>query len=455
MLPASTALRRVASCLLAAAIGAAVPVLAQVGPAKVGAALAAPPPKADAPSASLPPGDRIVAIVNTDVITTGDVTNRARLFALSTGMPMSKDIMDRLKPQIVRQLIDERLRMQEAERRKIVIPDQAIASSIHEIEARNNMPAGALRQRLSVDGVGQRTLINQIRAQLAWTQVLRERLGDRLQISEADIQEQMRLQGQLTGKTEYRVAEIFIPIDDPAHTADAQRFAETVILELRSGAPFPIVAAQFSQSQGALEGGDAGWVQTSQLDPAVAQLVTQMPPGAISNPVRVPGGFSIVTLLGKREIGRQMATALSLRQVFLPFTQPLNPQAPTEQQRQTLEKAKGISASAHSCEQMDELAKANNSPRPADPGETRLEGVNPPQFRQMLATIPIGKATQPLVSQDGIAVLMVCSREEKNMGTVSKQDIQRYLVNERVELLSRQLLRDLRRQSTIELRGGV
>jgi peptidyl-prolyl cis-trans isomerase SurA len=446
MLPASTALRRVASCLLAAAIGAAVPVLAHAAP---------PAPRPDAAPASLPPGDRIVAIVNTDVITTGDVNNRARLFALSTGMPMSKDILDRLKPQIVRQLIDERLRMQEAQRRKIVVPDQAIASSIREIEMRNNLPEGALRQRLSVDGVGQRTLINQLRAQLAWTQVLRERLGDRLHVSDADIEEQMRLQNQLIGKTEFRIGEIFIPIDDPAHIADAQRFAETVIMELRSGAPFPIVAAQFSQAQGALEGGDVGWVQASQLDPAVAQLVTQMPPGAISNPVRVPGGFSIVTLIARREIGRDLATALSLRQVFLPFTQPLNPQAPTEQQRQTLEKARGISASARSCEQMEELAKANNSPRPADPGETRLEGVNPPQFRQMLTTIPIGKATEPLVSQDGIAVLMVCAREQKNMGTMSKQDIQRYLINERVELLSRQLLRDLRRQSTIELRGGV
>ena len=408
-------------------------------------------PAAATPASKLP-GDRIIAVVNTDVISTGDVDNRARLFALSTGMRLSTDIIDRLKPQIVRQLVDERLRMQEAQRRKIIIPDQAIATAIRDIEQRNNMPPGMLRMRLSVDGVGQRTLISQIRAQLAWTQVLREQLGERGNITEADVDAQQRLLDQLVGKSEYRVGEIFIPIDDPAQTADAQRFAETVIGELRHGAPFQIVAAQFSQSQGALEGGDRGWVQLSQLDPGVADLVTQMPPGAISNPVKVPGGFSIVTLFGKREIGREMGTALTLRQVFLPFSSPLNPQAPTEQQKQVLERARGISNTARGCEQIEQIGRTTDPNRPVDPGEIRLEGVSPPQFRAILAALPIGKPSEPLVSPDGIAVVVICTREQKVMATMTKQEIQRYLLNERVELLSRQLLRDLRRQATIQIR---
>ena len=413
-------------------------------------------PRPAQPAAATPanklPGDRIIAVVNTDVISTGDVDNRARLFALSTGMRLSPDVIDRLKPQIVRQLIDERLRMQEAQRRKIVVPDQAIAAAIRDIEQRNNLPAGMLRMRLSVDGVGQRTLVSQIRAQLAWNQVLREQMGERGAVTEADVEAQQRLLDQLVGKSEFRVGEIFIPIDDPAQTADAQRFAETVIQELRHGAPFAIVAAQFSQSQGALEGGDRGWVQLSQLDPSVAELVTQMPQGAISNPVKVPGGFSVVTLFGKRELGREMGTALTLRQTFLPFATPLNPQAPTEQHKQVLERARGITSSVRSCEQMEEVAKSGDPSRPIDPGEVRLEGVSPPQFRAILANLPIGRPSEPLVSPEGIAVIVICSREQKIMASVTKQDIQRYLVNERVELLSRQMLRDLRRQATIQIR---
>ena len=401
------------------------------------------------------PSDRIVAVVNNEVISTADVNNRARLFALSTGMPMSTEVVGRLKPQILRQLVDERLRMQEAQRRKIVVTDQQIAAAIRDIEQRNGMQPGALRQRLSSDGVGQRTLISQIRAQLAWTSVLREQLADRLNISDAEIEEQQRLQAQLVGRPEYRVGEIFIPIDDPANTADAQRFADTVISQLRGGAPFPIVAAQFSQTQTALEGGEIGWVPLTQLDPNVARLVTEMPVGAISNPVKVPGGFSIVTLQGRREIGRDVGTAVSVRQAFLPFQSPLNPQAPGEHHKQTLEQARRISATVRSCEQMEEAARTHNSPRPADPGEVRLETLNPPGFRQLLGSLPVGKASEPLVSTDGIAIMIVCSREQKNMASLSKQDTQRLLINERVELMSRQLLRDLRRQASIDLRGGA
>lgn len=416
-------------------------------------------PEVALPATPLPPSPtdqitRIVAVVNGDVISNADVDNRARLFAVSTGLPLTQEVIDRLKQQITRQLIDERLRMQEVQRLKIVIPDKSIAEAIHGIETRNGLPSGGLRQKLAVDGVSQRTLIDQIRTQLGWGQVLRQQLGDQVKISDAEVAEQQRLLAQQVGKPEYRVGEIFIPVEDPAATADAERFAETVITELRAGAPFPVVAAQFSQNQTALQGGELGWVQPNQLDSAVAQLVAQMPVGAISNPVRVPGGFSIVTVQGNRVIGHDVGTAVSLRQVFLPFTSALNPQAPTDQQRQTLEKARNISATVHSCDQMEQAAKANNSARPANPGDVRLESINPPALRQVLATLPLDKATQPLVTSDGIAVLIVCSREEKNMAQESNEELRGQLLDDRVELLSRQLLADLRRHAHIEIRSG-
>jgi peptidyl-prolyl cis-trans isomerase SurA len=397
---------------------------------------------------------RIVAVVNGDVISNADVDNRTRLFAISTGMPLSQDILDRLKHQITRQLIDEKLRMQEVERRHIVVSDKQIADAIRGIESHNNLPAGALRQRLSVSGVSMRTLIDQLRTQIGWTQVLREQLGDQVKVSDAEVAEQQRLMAQQVGKPEYQVGEIFIPVEDPANTADAQRFAETVITQLRAGAPFPVVAAQFSQNQSALKGGELGWVQPNQLDAAVAQLIAEMPVGAISNPVKVPGGFDIVNLQGKREVGRDIGTVVSLRQVFLPFSSPLNPQAPTDQQKQTLDKARGISASVHSCDQMEQVAKQNNSPRPADPGELRLDAMNPPAFRQMVASMPFDHASPPLVTSDGIAVIIVCSREQKNLAQESADTIRGQLLDDKVELMSRQLMADLRRRATIDIRSS-
>ena len=125
-----------------------------------------PPASAQSKGKVTPPPDsrvadntHIAAVVNGDVITNNDIDNRARLFAMSTGLAMSPEVLDRLKPQIRRQLIDERLRVQEAQRRKIVIQDVQIAEAIHDIERRNNLPPGALRQKLAADGISQRTLI--------------------------------------------------------------------------------------------------------------------------------------------------------------------------------------------------------------------------------------------------------------------------------------------------------
>ncbi len=179
-----------------------------------------------------------------------------------------------------------------------------------------------------------------------------------------------------------------------------------------------------------------------------------MPPGAVSNPITVPGGIEIVTLVAKRQIGNEVATVLSIRQVFLPFASPLNPQAPTQEQLAMLEKAKSISATTRSCPQMEEVAQQVKSPRPADPGEVRLEQVNPRAFREMLTKLPPDTASKPLVSPDGIAVMIVCSRDEKNLAQMSAKDIKEQLFVQRVDLLSRQLLQDLRSQARIELRSN-
>jgi peptidyl-prolyl cis-trans isomerase SurA len=411
------------------------------------------PPDASRAAAAQPDQSRIVAVVNGDVISRADVDNRRRLFALSTGMPAAPEVLDRLTPQVTRQLIDERLRLQEVQRRRVVVQDREIATAIREIEQRNNMPEGTLRRRLSADGVAFRTLIDQVRVQIGWTRVLRQELGQQSEVTDADIQEQTSLLQTQTGQQEFRIAEIFVPVTDPAQAEEARRFADTVIQQLRAGAPFPVVAAQFSQSQTALQGGDEGWVQPNEVDPEVLRVLREMPPGAISNPIQVPGGLSIVTLRAKREIGHDPATMATVRQVFLPFTAHLDPTAPTAQQQQVLEQARRIAAAAKTCDDMEAANKSAGSNRPADPGELRVEGVSVPALRQLLTTLPLGQPSQPLVADDGVAVVMVCTREQKNLGVPSKKELTDRILNERVELTSRQLMRDLQRRAVIDQRS--
>jgi peptidyl-prolyl cis-trans isomerase SurA len=397
--------------------------------------------------------DGIVAVVNGDVITRADVDNRARLFALTTGQAIAPETLKLLRPQITRQLIDDRLRMQEIQRRKIAVPDIDVAHAIADIERRNRLPPGGLQAKLTGQGVSPSTLIAQIRTQLGWTRVLRQELQERGRISPSEIAEQEKIFKQQTGQPQYRVAEIFVAAEDPAHQASARKFADTVIQQLRAGAPFGIVAAEFSQSQTALEGGSLGWVRPDQLDPQVAALVGQMPAGAVSNPIKVAGGFDVVTMEEKRTVGSDLATVLSLRQVFYPFATQLDPQNPTPEQRKALVDGQALSKSAHSCADIEAANRAAGEKRPSDPGQVRLDHLNGP-MQQLLGGLAPGQASKAIVTQEGIMVVMVCTREQKNLATMTRDDIANQLLEERVELASRQLEQDLKRRALIDMRSS-
>lgn len=428
---------------------AAVPTRSSTGPVmpKPGAA-------SSAQSQASQPESSIVAVVNGDVISKSDVENRRRLFALSTGLPVTNEVLNRLTGQVTRQLIDERLRLQEAQRRRVVVQDKEIAQAIADVEGRNNMPTGGLSKQLSAQGVEMRTLIDQFRVQIAWGRVLRQVVAQQGTPSDADVADQEAQIKAQVGQPEYRVGEIFTPVANPAQDDQAKQFVDTVIQQLRAGAPFPVVAAQFSQSQTALQGGDLGWMQGNQLDPAVLNIVREMPVGAISNPIKVAGGYSIVTLRAKREVGRDPATILKIRQAWFPFTQKLNPQAPTPQQISQLEAAKRLGTSAHDCAAIESANTAQGTVRPTDPGEVRLEAVANPQMRQLLTSLPVNQTSPPLPAEDGLAVLMVCSRETKNLGIPSHSDLVDKIVNDRVELASRQLMRELQRRAVIDQRAS-
>jgi peptidyl-prolyl cis-trans isomerase SurA len=417
-------------------------------------------PKGEEPAIPIPPpvipkapadADAIAATVNGDVISRADVENRARLFALSTGLNMSPDLVARLRPQITRQLIDERLQLQEIQRRKIVVPDADVANAINVVEQRNGLQPGGLRAKLTAQGVSFSTLINEVRTQLGWTRVLRQELAERGFVTPAEVAaEEKRFHAQI-GQPEYHVAEIFVAAEDPARQNDARKFADTVIQQLRAGAPFGIVAAEFSQSETALKGGDLGWMRPDQLDPQLASLVTQMPQGAVSNPVHIAGGFDVISVEGKRISGNDMATVVSARQAFYPFTAALDPHAPTEQQRQALASAQALSKSASSCDQIEAANKANGNQRPSDPGELRIDHLNP-QMQALMNSLEPGHASKALVTPDGVLVVMVCKKEQRNMAAMTREDIADQMIEQRVELASRQLLQDLKRRALIDQR---
>lgn len=397
--------------------------------------------------------NRIVAVVNGDAISRADIDARRRLLSVGGGGGNARDGGgDRVNDQVLRMLIDERLRLQEISRRRIPVTDQDVADALAEIEGRNNMGRGGLAASIRRAGIEPRVLFDQIRVQLGWGRLLRQVLGPNADPTESEIRDFVNNARGRAGQPEFNIGEIFIPITDPAHEAEARGFADDVIRRLRSGTPFAVVAAQFSQSPSATQGGDRGWVRAEQLDPEVARIAGAMPEGAVSNAVRVPGGWQIITLRQRRTSGRENATVMSVRQVFFPFQGTLNPNNPTPQQRQVVERAQALQASARGCEAMDAAARTSGSNRPADPGEIRLEQITPPPLRQMLGSLPIGRASQPILAPDGVMVMMICSRESRNVADVTNDQARQALIRDRIELASRQLQGDLRRRAQIEYR---
>jgi peptidyl-prolyl cis-trans isomerase SurA len=404
---------------------------------------------ADGSPLPAPDSASIAAVVNGQVITNQDVLDRARLFAVSTGLKPTPELLSRLAPQVTSQLIDQTLQLQEINRRKVVVSQSDLEGAVAHIEQSNGLPAGGLRAKLEADGIPVSTLLAQLRIQLGWQTVLHQVLGPGLTPTPGDVRAESAALKASLGSTQYHLSEIFLAVTTPAEDATARAFANTVITQLRAGAPFPVVAAQFSQSDTALAGGDLGFVQLNELDPAVAATVSAMPTGAISNPIRVPGGYDIVQLLAVHKVGTDLQTVLNIRQVFAPFPTPITNGAIAPAQGAVIEKLIAATRGITSCDAMSALNTSLGNVHQADPGQVNLATVTPPAFQQLLASLPLNQPSKPLVAIDGVTVVMVCSRATQAQALPSRDDIAQLIVEHRVDLESKQLLEDLRHQSII------
>ncbi len=390
-----------------------------------------------------------MAVVNGQVITTQDVAARAQLLGLSMGMQPTPQVIQRLAPQVTKQLIDQTLQQQEIDKLGINVSDQDVADAISHIEQSNSIPAGGLQTKLQAAGVPYSTLLSQLRTGIGWQEVLHKVLGPGLQPTPGDLTAQKAALQASLGATQYHLAEIFIPVTDPSDETPAQNFANTVIAQLRQGAPFPIVAAQFSQAQTALSGGDLGFVQLSQLDPQVAATVKEMPIGAVSNPIRVPGGYEIVQLADKHDIGNQLQTILDMRQAYGQYPQPVTGGQLGPVQINFITQFMAKAQAAKTCSDVEALDAAYGNIHPANPGPVNLATVTPAAFQQVLSNLALNTLSRPLVEATGVSVVMICSRTQEKAQLPSDDDIANMIIDQRVQLESEQMMDQLRHRSII------
>ena len=392
---------------------------------------------------------RIAAVVNDEIISLFDLEVRLSLTLLGASLPNTRENRQRLAGQVLRGMIDEKLQMQEAQRVGITVPEQEVADAIRRIEAQNQMPAGGLTTMLAGQNIPRKTLEDQLAAALAWRRVVARRFSSAAEISDEEINEHLAQIEAQRGKPEVLVKEILLPVDSPEREAEVRSFAERLVTQFREGAPFEGLAQQFSQSASARVGGDIGWIGADVLDEPLAQAIDGLPAGRVTEPTRTVLGLYILKVEDRRirEQAPPSDAMVTLRQIALPV--PLD--APPERVTEISERMRAAVARTAGCGTLADVAKSLNAPEPIDLGRVR-QGDLSPAIRDAVAPVEAGKASEPVPQPGGISIFVVCERESVMSDLPSRPEIRQRLENEKLEVLARRLMRDLKRAAFVDIR---
>lgn len=388
------------------------------------------------------PLERILATVNDEVITASDVNDRLALAFFSSNLQPNDENKQRLLPQIVRALIDEQIQRQEAKRMGVVIAPEEIKAAAGHLAEDNKMSLGQLEDVLQQRGVPTRTLYNQIEAGLMWSKVVTRRLRPLVEVGAEEVQTRLeRLQAN-AGKPEYLVAEIFLRVDESKDESDVKAFAGRLVEQIKSGASFPAMAQQFSQSAGALQGGDLGWVQQGQLASELDNVLADMKSGTLSDPIRSPAGFHILLVRDSRLAAgiNPGAVEVTLSQVYLPDSDDLATQA-----QKLRDSARGCATLADDMKSIDPSAAIRSL------GTKSLSDL-PGWLGNSVQNMTVNQASEIYEVDNGALFVVLCDRKSDKAGGPTAEQITTQIGTERLELQARRLLRDLRRQATVEIR---
>ncbi len=386
---------------------------------------------------------RAAAMVNDEVISMLDLDMRLRLAILATGQQNDRQLRDRMTAQVIRALIDERLQEQEAERLGITITDEQVTIAAKEIARRNKLTIENFTGLIESRGILPEAFFDQIRGQLTWSALVARRLRPTVQVTDEEIEEVVRRIAANRGARQRRVSEIFLAVDTALQEDEVRRNAERLFEQLRAGASFPSLARQFSESAAAARSGDLGWVQEGQLSEELDKALARMRPGMLSRPIRTLSGFHILLLSEERETSLGEVT-LHLKQILIAVPNG----ASEEQRRAAAERAGQARERIAGCAGLDELAREIGAPGSGDLGTVKLSDM-PAQIRDALMALPVGQPSRTVSVSGGLGVLVVCDRVESG---IDRNRIGQRLTAERLDMLARRYMRDLRRNANVDIR---
>ncbi|HEX2527483.1 MAG TPA: peptidylprolyl isomerase [Geminicoccus sp.] len=429
---------------------------------------------------------RIVAVVEDQVISTGDLEDRVSLALASSGLSNTQENRDRLRPQVLRLYIDETLQRLEAQRLGLRATVEEVQRTLGNIAQRNNMTMDQLDEFLRRQGSDLLTLKRQIETQILWAKVVNRQLRPRVRVGPDQVDLAIKDAERARNEPQWLIAEITLPVVVPAQEDEVRADAEELAQTLRNGAAFPALAREFSGSASAQYGGDLGWVQPSSLSEDTRSVIEGMSVGEIKGPVRTNAGWQLFMLRARRAPGENAQveappappppapaqpakppSRVRLAQLVIPV-----PENATEADTEKLiQQASGYQRRLGSCDALRREAAKEDSGFDGDLGWLEVADL-PEVLRQLVTNLPNNRLSPPLTGPAGIQLIMVCERvggaparaaeparpvertpPPPPLPSMERAAVQERLESQQLDRLAERYLRDLRRDAYVDLRA--
>lgn len=376
----------------------------------------------------------VIAVVNDDPISFTDVRQRAQLLLLSLGgrQPTPEQIQQ-VTTQALEQLIDEKLQLQEAAEYEVEISDAEIASSIDRLAQQSGITRDGLLQSLIQSGVNPASLEEQTRADIAWRRIMGGLYGSRIRISDNQINEQLKRLRADAQKEQYLAGELFLYAPLETDKEQALVAAQSILEQLRAGAPFEVAAQRFSSAPTAATGGDMGWISLDGIDDARRDALRAMAEPGLSEPILVDDGIYIMNLRGKRDPS-QATTVVDITRLTV-----------SDRSEKSLQSAVD---SIESCAEIEDVVAADSNLRSFTLSDLDVDDLGP-EGRSMVLNTEIGQSTDIFAQSGTLAVMFVCDRRDDVEALPNRDQIEDRLYSQQLGMISERSLRNLRREATI------
>ncbi|KFX70393.1 molecular chaperone SurA [Pseudomonas taeanensis MS-3] len=407
-----------------------------------------------AAQAEVQPLNRVVAIVDNDVIMQSQLDARVRevqqtIAKRGAALPPA-NVLDQ---QVLERLIIENIQLQIGDRSGIRITDEELNQAIGTIAQRNGMSIEQFRAALAKDGLSFADARDQVRREMIISRVRQRRVAERIQVSDQEVQNFLASDlGKLQLSEEFRLANILIAVPEgasPETIQAADRQAQELYQQLQQGADFAQLAIARSASETALEGGEMGWRKAAQLPPPFDAMIGALSVGEVTEPMRTPGGFIMLKLLEKRGGGgNQVRDEVNVRHILI---KPSEIRSEAETKRLVERLHQRIKAG----EDFAELAKSFSE----DPGSALngglLSWIDPnalvPEFREVMNSTPSGELSKPFKTTYGWHVLQVMGRRATDSSEqFREQQAMNLLRNRKYDEELQAWLRQIRDEAYVE-----